>query len=66
MKQRPTYGIIGFATLRPCKGLESLGLMAHGAFDLDDLLSSARLAVDGGRLASSVVDLRAKIGELLG
>jgi hypothetical protein len=40
--------------------------MAHGAFDLDDLLAGASLAVDGGRLAPGMVDLRSKVGELLG
>jgi hypothetical protein len=47
-KSCDTYGSVGLAALRLCIFLQALGLVTHGAFDFDNLLSGAVHAIDCG------------------
>jgi hypothetical protein len=61
-----TYRSVGYIALAPRERLESLGLVAHGALDLDDLVAaSALLALRKVRVADIVLDLVAVVGQLL-
>jgi hypothetical protein len=61
-----THGRVGLAALGLGILLQTLGLVTHGAFEFDNLLSGAIHALDGGCLATVIVNLIAKVGELLG
>jgi hypothetical protein len=47
-KSCDTYGSVGLAALRLGIFLQALGLVTHGAFDFDNLLSGAVHAIDCG------------------
>jgi uncharacterized protein involved in response to NO len=64
-KSCDTYGSVGLAALRLGIFLQALGLVTHGAFDFDNLLSGAVHAIDCGWLATVMVNLIAKVSELL-
>jgi hypothetical protein len=55
---------VRLCALRLGEEFQSLGLAAHGALDLDLLLTGALVAVDGLVHLANVYDLPARVGEL--
>jgi hypothetical protein len=61
-----THGGVGLVALTLRELLEALGLVAHGALDLDNLITRAWLTVDRLGAAALSLDLVPKVSELFG
>jgi hypothetical protein len=60
------YSSIGLTALALRKVFQSLGLVAHGALELDDLRTRTGLTIDGLEVLNALADLVAEFVELFG